>query len=205
VTTSSTDPTVARRAFDVVVLAGARSERVGGADKALIEVGGVTLIDRVLAGLDRARRVVVVGPHRPVSRAVHWCQEEPAGGGPVAAFSAGLHPLQPDPAPHVLLLAADLPFIAAAVPALLATLTCNVDVAVLVDSSGRANYLASAWQRASIDARLAELDHPAGLPMRLLFTGLSAAPVLDEDGWGTDCDTWEAIELARLRIARTGG
>jgi molybdopterin-guanine dinucleotide biosynthesis protein A len=205
VTTSSADPGLGCQAFDAVVLAGAGSERLGGADKAVIDVGGVTLIDRALAGLGQARQIVVVGPERAVSAQVHWCQERPAGAGPVAAFAAGLHALGPEAAAHVLLLATDLPFVAGAVTPLLTALTEAVDVAVLVDASSRANYLASAWQRAAIDARLATLEDPTGLRMRLLLDGLTVAAVTDEDGWGTDCDTWEAVKHARLRANHTGG
>jgi len=116
--------------FDAVILAGARSQRLGGVDKAMIDVGGSTLIDRVLAGLEGATQVVVVGPERTVARDVCWREEQPAGGGPVAAFSAGMAVGAAD---VVLLLAADLPFVSEAVPALIAGLTKGVDVAVLVD------------------------------------------------------------------------
>jgi molybdopterin-guanine dinucleotide biosynthesis protein A len=171
----------------------------------MIDVGGVMLIDRVLAGLGQARQIVVVGPVRAVSAQVRWCLERPAGGGPVAAFAAGLQMLGPESAGSVLLLAVDLPFVAAAVPALLAGLTGSADVAVLVDASGRRNYLASAWRRTSIEAQLATLGDPTGLAMRILFDGPRAAVIIDEDGWGTDCDTWEAIEQARQRASITGG
>jgi hypothetical protein len=80
-----------------------------------------------------------------------------------------------------------------------------VDVAVLVDGSGRPNYLASAWRRSAACSRLAALGDPAGLSMRMLFDDLVVATVADEGGWATDCDTWDAIQHARLRATNTGG
>lgn len=188
--------------LDAVVLAGARSERLGGVDKAMIDVGGSTLIHRVLGGLEGVAHVVVVGPERAVVGNVHWCEEQPSGGGPVAAFSAGL---AAGDAGVVLLLAADLPFVGGAVTALLGRLIEGVDVAVLIDDSGRPNYLASVWRRAAVDSRLAALGDLTGLSMRMLFEGLTVATVTDDGGWGIDCDTWDAVEQARLRAANTGG
>ena len=46
---------------DVIVLAGGGGTRLGGVDKAALEVGGRPLLHRVLEGTRRARRVVVVG------------------------------------------------------------------------------------------------------------------------------------------------
>lgn len=184
-------------AFDAVVLAGARSARLGGADKAVVEVGGMRLLDRALAALAGATTTVVVGPERAVApelaARVRWGQEQPPDGGPVAAFAAGLAQVTRE---VVLLLAVDLPFVGAGIPALLAALVPPHDVAALVDPAGRTNYLASAWRTASARRRMAELPAAAGVSMRALFAGLAVAPVADRDGWGTDCDTWAAIEAA---------
>ncbi len=54
--------------FDAIVLAGAASRRLDGADKALVEIGGRTLLDTVLAADRGRRRVIVAGPQRPVAR-----------------------------------------------------------------------------------------------------------------------------------------
>ncbi|MCW2494777.1 molybdenum cofactor guanylyltransferase [Jatrophihabitans sp.] len=194
-------PSSSAEPFDAVVLAGARSERLGGVDKAMVEVGGRALLDRVLDGLAEAARVVVVGPQRPVPSRTpppRWCAEEPSGGGPVAAFAAGLGETV---AGKVVLLAADLPFVAAAVPALVSALGDGADVAMLVDDRGRANFLAGAWRRSSVLARLAELGPPAGQSMRHLLAGLEVTPVNDPDNWGFDCDTWDAVETARTLAA----
>jgi molybdopterin-guanine dinucleotide biosynthesis protein A len=105
----------------------------------------------------------------------------------VAAFAA------------VVLVAADLPFIGDAVTRLLAGLTVAADVAVLVDSSGRHNYLASAWHRTAVDARPDTLSDPTGRSMQRLLDGLAVTTVTDDGEWAADCDTWDAIEQARQR------
>jgi molybdopterin-guanine dinucleotide biosynthesis protein A len=160
----------------------------------MVELDGVTLLDRVLNALDSD--VVVVGPQRSTSRPVIWCEEDPVGGGPVAAFAAGLAAAASSD--KALLLGSDLPFIAGAVMPLL---SLSADVAVLVDQDGRANYLASAWRRSVVEARLEELGDPNGLSMRRLLEGLSVEEVRDTGGWGFDCDTWESLDLARERAA----
>jgi len=53
--------------FDAIVLTGGAASRLGGADKPALEVGGTTLLERVLAAVADAGRIVVVGPARPLS------------------------------------------------------------------------------------------------------------------------------------------
>ena len=95
-----------------VVLAGGAARRMGGVDKALLPVGGVTLLQRVL---DAARpvcdTVVVVGPPRPTA-GVRFVQEAEPGGGPVPAVRAALDVLPPSDT--VLVLATDLPLLTTA-------------------------------------------------------------------------------------------
>ena len=183
--------------YAAIVLAGGRSERLGGLDKAMVEFAGSTLLDRVLDAVSDAQQITVVGPIRPVASRVTWAQEQPPGDGPVAAFGAGLE-VTPSVG-TVVLLATDLPFIGDAVPALLDALTPDTEVAVLKDADGRVNYLASAWRQDVIDAQLARIGDPAGLPMRRLFSDLTVAEVADAGGWGFDCDTPEALDIARRR------
>jgi len=190
--------TSAEGAFDAIIVAGATSARLDGADKAMLDVGGTSLLERALRSVSAARRTVVVGPSRPSDAAVVWCEEEPVGGGPVAAFAAGLAATD---AAVVVLLAVDLPFVAPAIPRLVASAG---DLAVLVDATGRVNYLASAWRREAAEARLQSLADPAGASMRALVSGVTAATVDDFGGWSDDCDTWESLEAARTRAALEG-
>jgi molybdopterin-guanine dinucleotide biosynthesis protein A len=94
-----------------IVLAGGAGRRMGGLDKALVRVGGVALLDRVLAAARPVcDRLVVVGPARPTTvTGVTFVQEAEPGGGPAPAVAAGLAAV-PD-AEIVLVLAADLPLL----------------------------------------------------------------------------------------------
>jgi molybdenum cofactor guanylyltransferase len=200
---------------DVVVLAGGRSSRFG-ADKVAL------LLDSVLAAMPADARVVCVGPMRPTVRAaVTWVRERPPMAGPLAAVAAGLAAGR---APVVILAGADMPRVGLAVPALLAALDPGpvdpepsggggyraADAAVLVDSDGRAQVLASAWRRDRLAARLAELAQPfadlgdpstreaaplaapgtlGGLALRLLLERTALVTVADVWGAARDVDT----------------
>jgi molybdopterin-guanine dinucleotide biosynthesis protein A len=178
--------------YDAIVLAGGESRRLDGADKPALVVGRSTMLERVIAACSGAERVVVAGPRRPGVSGVLWCQESPAGGGPVAAMAVAVPFVQ---SRIVVTLAADLPFVAPAVPVLLAELG-DADVAVLVDVTGRRNLLAAAWRAAALRARLAEVD-PLGSAVRTLFGSAHVVEVADEAGWGRDCDTWPDVAAAR--------
>jgi molybdopterin-guanine dinucleotide biosynthesis protein A len=178
---------------DAIVLAGGRATRLGGAAKPQLRVGGRSLLDHAVAAVRDAHRVVVVGPEQPVEGAVVFCREQPPGGGPVAAIAAGVEHTIAD---VIVVLAADLPFVAPAIPRLLAALP-PIGAALLVDGSGRPNYLAAAWQRASLDAALTALGDPAGASARALTDLAPQVFVPDEGGWGRDCDTWEDLGQAR--------
>lgn len=179
--------------YDAIVLAGGGAARLGGVDKPQLRVGGRTLLDRAVAAVSDAGRVVVVGPEQPVAGEVTFCREDPPGGGPVAAIAAGLPHTTAD---VVVVLAADLPWIAPAVPALLAALPLS-GVALLVDEGGRANYLAAAWQRGALLAALTALGEPAGASARALAALTEQVHVADRSGWGRDCDTWDDLAQAR--------
>ena len=75
-----------------VILAGGAGRRMGGRDKAALQVGGVALLDRVLAAARPVcDRLVVVGPTRPTAvPGVVFVTEDHPGGGPVPAILAGL-------------------------------------------------------------------------------------------------------------------
>jgi molybdopterin-guanine dinucleotide biosynthesis protein A len=183
-------------AFDAVILAGGSARRLGGADKPAVDVGGRTLLEHVVAAVSGAARIVVVGPPRPLPVDVTWCVEDPPGGGPVAAAAAGLGRT----AEHVVLvLAADLPRLAPALPVLRAALAADPEagVAVLVDAAGRVNHLAAAWRRDALRTALDRVGDPRGAPVRALTSVTGAVQVPDPDGWGRDCDTWDDVEAAR--------
>ena len=180
--------------YDAIVLAGGSARRLGGVDKPALDVGGRSLLAHVVGAVGAAGRIVVVGPQRPLPVRVVWCVEDPPGGGPVVAIAAGLRHTAAD---VVVVLAADLPWVAPAVPVLRAALDDGHDLAVLVDDVGRVNHLAAAWRRSALQTALSALGDPGGRPVRALTSSVAAVHVPDTGGWGRDCDTWPDVEAAR--------
>ncbi|MEU6373756.1 NTP transferase domain-containing protein [Streptomyces sp. NPDC046909] len=201
-------------AYDVVVLAGGAARRLGGADKPAVRVGGRALLDRVLAACADARTTVVVADPRPTSRPVTWAREDPPGGGPLAALGAGLHHTT---APDVVVLSADLPFLAPdTVRQLLTALReSDADGALLTDADGRDQPLVAAYRTAALHRELTALakaasisgsaagDGLTGLPLRRLTGALHLTRVPDPVA-SFDCDTWDDIATARARIREHG-
>jgi molybdopterin-guanine dinucleotide biosynthesis protein A len=180
--------------YDAVVLAGGSGRRLGGVDKPALRVGSASLLDRVLAAVADASTVVVVGPERGTERAVKWTREEPPGGGPVAALSAGLPYVA---APLVAVLAADLPFIDAATLDRLRAAVGDADGALLVDEDGRDQLLVGVWRTASLRAALP--DEVEGARLGAVLGGLSAvrvSVVATPAPW-FDCDTEADLTTAR--------
>ncbi|WP_345435350.1 molybdenum cofactor guanylyltransferase [Microbacterium gilvum] len=182
-----------------IVLAGGRATRVGGADKALFEVGGRALLAHALAAAAWCRPLVVVGPERGgADAAATWVREHPPHGGPVAALAAGLAAVPDD---SVLVLAADLPRAEEAVAALrgIAALHPPVDGVCLADDAGRPQWLLGLYDAAALRRRVASLpDDGAGARFRDVVDGLDIAVVRPrEAGLVDDVDTWEDLERAR--------
>ncbi|MFG2281380.1 NTP transferase domain-containing protein [Streptomyces asoensis] len=193
-------------AHDAVVLAGGGARRLGGADKPGVRVGGRALLDRVLGACADARTTVVVAEPRPTARPVRWAREDPPGGGPVAALDAGLRRTAAD---DVLVLSADLPFLAAdTVRRLLSTLRAGrAEGVLLTDADGRDQPLVAAYRSAALRRELAALAADqqglTGLPLRRLTAGLDLTRVPDPVA-SFDCDTWDDIAAARARIREHG-
>ncbi|MFI5470185.1 NTP transferase domain-containing protein [Streptomyces cacaoi] len=189
-------------AYDAVVLAGGGARRLGGADKPGVRVGGRALLDRVLGACADARTTVVVAGPRPTARPVRWAREDPPGAGPVAALDAGLRHTAAD---DVLVLSADLPFLAAdTVRRLLTALRAGAAEGVLLtDADGRDQPLVAAYRTAALRRELAVLTAGegglTGLPLRRLTAGLDLTRVPDPVA-SFDCDTWDDIAAARARI-----
>jgi molybdenum cofactor guanylyltransferase len=190
--------------YAAMVWAGGAGRRLGGVTKASLELGGRSLLERVLAAVPDARPRIVVGPKQlatglPVDVAV--TSEDPPGGGPVAAAAAGLALLPPGIG-FVALLAADLPFLTRSAIADLRRVAAapTLDGALFVDSAGRRQLLCAVWRLASLTARLnslrAERGRLDGTALRDLVGGLRIGQIPDyrrgaDSGpppW-FDCDT----------------
>lgn len=150
-----------------IVPAGGAGRRMGGLDKARLEVGGMTLLDRVLtAARPVCDRLVVVGPARPTPVAgVEFVQEAAPGGGPVPAVAAGLG--RAPEADVVLVVAADLPFVT---DADLRRLVAAAPAAA--DHRGRPHPLLAAYEGDDLRARAADLG-PGTPAARLVPDGVT--------------------------------
>ena len=185
--------------FGGVVLSGGTGVRLGGADKASLELDGTTLLDRALRAVAAADEVVVVGPPRPTragtSRAVSFVVEDPPAGGPAAGLLAGLEALTLEHG-EVVVLAVDMPYVDAATIRRLRAALGQHDAAFLVDATGR-RQLAGVLR----PDRLARPVDRHGLPMHRLLAGLSVAalPALGREA--ADVDTWSDVkEIGGLRV-----
>ncbi len=185
---------------DAILPAGGRASRMGGVNKPLLQVDGISLLQRALLAARPARRVVVVGPaDLPVPRGTHRVREDPPFGGPAAAVAAGLDLLRQlgDPAPWLLVLAADQPAAELLVPPLLAAAGgladgSEVQALIGIDSGGRRQLLTAMYATGPLAAAVRrELpDGLAGMPFRELIAGLAVRDVPLPPAAAGDIDTW---------------
>ncbi|MGW0250018.1 NTP transferase domain-containing protein [Nocardia goodfellowii] len=188
-------------AVDAIVLAGGRASRMGGVDKPAIVIGGRSMLDAALTAVAGCARTVVVGPHRPeLDPSILQVREVPPGSGPVAAIEAGLHALHPEPAPLVVVLAADMPFLTAtAIGELLRQESeTGADAVFAADKSGRPQYLVGVWRRSALTAALAQLDSLVNQPMKALIPEETVTVHLTGVA---DCDTAEEVRRAQAAAA----
>lgn len=188
-----------------VILTGGSGVRLGGVDKASIEIDGSTLLEHALAATASAAEVVVVGPEVPTSRPVTWTREEPPGGGPAAGLLAGLGRLMMRPE-LVCVLAVDLPRFTARTTARLLDVLDEVgtagpalpDGACLADGTGRRQWLAGVYRLASLEAAAPDSSEAwHGLPVGRLMMPLRLLDVAAVGDEGRDVDTWEDLRHVR--------
>jgi molybdopterin-guanine dinucleotide biosynthesis protein A len=188
--------------YTAVVLAGGKAARLGGQAKPQLLVGGRPILAAVLDAVAGAERRIVVGPPQPVPEDVLLVREHPPRGGPVAAIRAGLDGV---PTEVVLVLAGDLPFLT---PALVDGLRDRLtgDGVLVVDDTGRDQYLLGAWRTAALQTAMAQGSGPTSL--RRLLAPIAVRRWRPEVGadqpppW-LDCDT--PADLARARAAAGEG
>ncbi|NUR05663.1 MAG: NTP transferase domain-containing protein [Nocardioidaceae bacterium] len=178
-----------------VVLAGGTAARMGGIDKASIEVGDVTLLERALAAVMSAVEVVVVGHQVPTTRPVTWTLEDPASGGPAAALLAGLDRFLRPP-DLVAALAVDMPRVNAGTVARLTWAVeadRDLDGAVLVGGDGRRQTLAAVYRYPALRKSDPGLEQRHGLPVRRLVADLRLCEVPAVGDETRDVDTWDDL------------
>ena len=187
--------------FTAVILAGGRAARLGGQAKPQLLVGGRPILAAVLDAVADAERRVVVGPPQPTPRDVLLVREQPPGGGPVAAVRAGLADVTTD---VVLVLAGDLPFVTTELVRGLRERLTGHGVLV-VDDSGRDQYLLGACRTAALRTATATTSGPTSLrrvlsPIAVRRWRPEVRPG-DPPPW-LDCDT--PADLARARAIADG-
>lgn len=183
--------------YGAIVLAGGAARRLGGRAKPELVLGGVRLVDRVLAAAAKAEPRIVVGPAMPLPAGVQQTRESPPGGGPVAALAAALPLVTTE---WVLLLAADLPFLTVEVVDALRAAAVGHDGALLVDDTGRDQRLIGAWSVAALRAAVpAAAD---GAPLYGVLGRLDAVRVSWPVPTGTPPPWWDCDQDADLRQAR---
>jgi molybdopterin-guanine dinucleotide biosynthesis protein A len=199
------------QSYAAIVLAGGAGSRLGGVDKAAIDIDGRSLLDRALAATAQADRIVVVGPTRPLPDGIVATQEQPPGGGPVAAVAAGLVALSnlADNDPEiVVVLACDMPFVDASAVARLvgAARSQPGDGAAFVDAGGRRQHLAAAYRRIALRAALDQIGDVDGAAMRHVAQRLTMVEIEADPEITLDTDTWSDVRrtqtLAQQRRAR---
>lgn len=185
------------------MLAGGRAFRLGGVAKPLLEIGGEPLLRTTVEAVRSygAAPIVVVGPKLLPDPEIVWVREDPPFGGPVAAVVAALAVTT---APRVLLLASDMPRAADVVRRLGVELPSGPavqrsDGAVLVDRSGREQWLAGLYRVAPLRAAIGALVDPTGCAMSTLASALRLMRIPDPEGIAADIDTPAELEEWRGR------
>lgn len=158
---------------------------MSGADKPLLLIEGVPMVDAVVEGARPwcDQGVVVVGTAGDAPDVV-VVREDPPGGGPAAALAWGVRHLPG--ADWVFALAADAPWSGRALGALLAH--AGADGAVAVDAAGTAQPLLAVYRRDAIVARGAVAP---GTPMRTLIADFELNRVAVGGAAARDIDTWD--------------
>ena len=179
--------------YAAVVLAGGTAARLGGADKAGVELAGRTLLEHVLAAVAGATETVVVGEQVPTSRPVTFTREDPPYGGPAAGLLAGREALASTP-DHLVVVAVDMPRVSPATVDRLLAAAAGHDGAFLTDPTGRRQLAGVVTVRALDRVRPSDCH---GLPLHRLLASLDLAEVAAAGAEATDVDTW--ADLRDLR------
>lgn len=192
----STVPGAVPTGYDAMVLAGGRARRLGGASKPDVEVRGRRLLDHVLGAVSGAHATVVVGPAGlDVPEGPRRTSEDPPLGGPVAGLSAGLAELRRgrEPAALTVVLACDAPFVASALPRLLAAVHADpeADGAVLGDPGGRLQWLTGCYRTDALARALTGDGRDRAV--RDVVAGLRLGTVPARGLEAVDLDTWEDV------------
>ena len=184
---------------EVIILTGGSSTRFGS-DKSKIDFAGLPLVEQVLAYFPVETRFIVVGPSFPSTKYdLRFTQEDPPGGGPVAALAAGLQMVESE---YVALVATDMPFAGKAIAQLFQYLPLTKDALIPIDSKRKPQPLCAIYRVTSLQRALSGMAALSGKSMRSLISllevseidlgGSFASSLLDID---TPADLQSALRL----------
>ncbi|MHA3724114.1 molybdenum cofactor guanylyltransferase [Leucobacter sp. HY1910] len=194
--------------FDAIVLAGGRGSRLGGVDKATLELAGERLVDRVVRAsrIAGAARVIVVGPQTAGTGADVVLRENPEFAGPLAGIAAGISEVT---APWVWVLACDLEYPERVCTVLgkdhalaqtQARADSEADGTLLVDGAGKPQWLAANYRAQALAAACAGMGHEVvDAPVRRALAGMKLRELRVPTALAADIDTPESLAAARLR------
>lgn len=177
--------------FAAIVLAGGQAARLGGVDKASIEVGGRSLLERALDAVVDAGEVVVVGQQVPTERPVTFVLEDPRHGGPVAGLLTGRDSLLRR-FPTLAVLAVDMPHLTSSTFRRLHEAAVGHEGAVLTGPDGRTQ-LALVLETARLDAVRPDREGQHGMAVRALLEPLDLVHVPSVGDEARDIDTWSDL------------
>lgn len=181
-------------AFGAVLLAGGTAARMGGVDKASIELHGRTLLTHVLDAVVDAGEVVVLGDWVQTERPVTFTREDPASGGPAAGLLAGLDAFARPPR-ELAVVAVDMPFVTMRTLARLRAAADGRDGAVLTDDRGR-RQLAMVLDADRLRSVRPPYADEHGLPMHRLLDPLDLVDVPGVGRESQDIDGWSDLRDA---------
>lgn len=173
--------------FAAVILAGGQAARLGGADKAGIELGGRSLLDRALDAVVDAGEVVVVGHQVPTERPATFVLEDPRHGGPAAGLLTGRDSLLRR-FPTIAVLAVDMPKLTSSTFRRLHEAAVGHEGAVLTQDGRR--QLAFVVETDRLDAVRPGREEQHGLSIRALLEPLDLVDVPAIGSEARDVDTW---------------
>jgi molybdopterin-guanine dinucleotide biosynthesis protein A len=159
-----------------------------GTDKAAIEVGGITMLERVSAALQEvADRVVILGGEL---RELETWPDQSGVTGPLAGVATALTRMTED---RALVLAVDNVFVRVETLQHLAAIESDLPV-VPVDAAGVRQVTCAVYPR-SIAGQATEEAH-AGGSIQTLLDRVSFLPVTPEQwaGWGEDGRSWFSVD-----------
>lgn len=177
--------------FDAIVLAGGTARRLGGTPKHTVVVDGQTLLERSLAAVRKADRVIVVGDDdlRALVGEAEVVQEAPARGGPAAGIAAALPLVTGE---RVVVLACDHPFVAEAIGSLIQD-TAG-DGLIAIDTGGQRQNLLFSVKTDALRRAVGRHTSLTGLAVHALIEPLDLAEIAVPEVALRDIDEWQDLD-----------